>query len=56
MLLTSTTPPQLDELAASNPLGRLAEPHEVAEVICFLVSDAASYVNGGIVDVNDGSL
>ncbi len=56
MLLANMTLPQLNELAASNPLGRLAEPHEVAEVICFLAGDSASYVNGAVVDINGGLL
>ena len=33
-------------LAANIPLGRLAEPEEIAQVAMFLLSDLASYVNG----------
>jgi 3-oxoacyl-[acyl-carrier protein] reductase len=35
-----------DDIARRTPLGRLAAPEEIAEVIAFAVSDAASYVNG----------
>jgi len=34
--------------------GKIGEPHEIAAVACFLVSEAASYVNGEIVAVNGG--
>jgi 3-oxoacyl-[acyl-carrier protein] reductase len=34
------------DLARRTPLGRLATPEEIAEVVAFVVSDAASYVNG----------
>ena len=37
------------------PLGRIAQPEEVATVIAFLASDDASYVNGVCIDVNGGS-
>lgn len=38
------------------PLGRVASPTEIAAVICFLASDAASFVTGAIIDVNGGVL
>jgi len=37
------------------PLGRLAQPEEVAAVIAFLASEDASYVTGVTIDVNGGS-
>jgi NAD(P)-dependent dehydrogenase (short-subunit alcohol dehydrogenase family) len=36
----------LDSLAAEVPLGRVAEPEEIAAAAAFLASDDASYVNG----------
>lgn len=49
------TPEQRDELNALMPLGRMARPAEVAEVVAFLLSDRASYVNGAIYTIDGGS-
>ena len=43
-----------DDIARRTPLGRLATPEEVANVIAFVVSDAASYVNATHVYVDGG--
>jgi len=36
------------------PLGRIGTPAEVAQVICFLASDAASYLAGETIEINGG--
>jgi NAD(P)-dependent dehydrogenase (short-subunit alcohol dehydrogenase family) len=41
-------------LGAQTPLGRPGTPDEVAEAIVWLLSDAASYVNGALLDVSAG--
>lgn len=43
-----------DTYLAQIPLGRWAEPEEVARPVCFLLSDAASYITGQHLSVNGG--
>jgi len=44
----------IHELDASRPFGRVSTPEDVANVVAFLVSDAASYVNGQKINLNGG--
>ena len=44
----------LTAIAATVPMGRLADPDEIARVVCFLASDDASYMTGALVSVDAG--
>jgi len=46
----------LARVASGRPLGRLAEPEEIASVIAFLCSDRASYVTGAAWSVDGGTV
>lgn len=43
-------------LEKKNPSGYIAQPIQIANVILFLASDEANYMNGAIIDVNGGLL
>lgn len=45
---------QREKFIASVPLGRLAQPRDVAAVALFLASDEAQFITGNIVEVDGG--
>lgn len=53
--MMDTVPTELlDKFAAQTALKRLGQPEEIAEVIAFLSSDAASYITGTVISANGG--
>jgi len=54
MFLNGKTDDQLRAMAAMNPFGRFGRPPEIADVVAFLASREASWVNGQTLRVNGG--
>ena len=51
----AASPGVVERIKARIPLGRMAEPREIAEVAAWLLSDRASMVTGAIVPVDGGA-
>ena len=44
----------LDKLAETIPARRIGRPEELADLVCFLASDRASYISGTVIPVDGG--
>lgn len=51
---TESDPQKLQQLDDAIPLGRLAKPHEIAEVVVFLASGRAAYMTSTTVTIDGG--
>jgi NAD(P)-dependent dehydrogenase (short-subunit alcohol dehydrogenase family) len=52
----TSNPKLMDMMLRQIPLGRTAQPHEIAPAALFLLSPAASYVSGTTLAVDGGYL
>ena len=53
--LTAAWPDELQaQVQTQIPLGRFAQPEEIAAAVSYLASDAASFITGVTLDVNGG--
>jgi NAD(P)-dependent dehydrogenase (short-subunit alcohol dehydrogenase family) len=50
-----STEDELAVMARSVPIGRMAQPSEIADVIVFLASEDARYITGQVLNVNGGT-
>lgn len=53
-MVATVAEPIRKEVAARIPLGRLGTPADVAGVVAFLASDAASYITGQVIGIDGG--
>ncbi len=43
-----------EQIVASIPMGRLAQPDEIAGLVSYLCSDGAGYITGANISINGG--
>lgn len=56
MLLTDYDPALMQKLVEATPIGRIAEPEEMAGTVVFLASQHAGFISGATINVSGGML
>lgn len=54
LFVTGKPQATIDHLASLNPFGRLGEPNDIAQVVVFLASDEAKWINAQNIGINGG--
>jgi len=49
-------PERIAEICDTIPMGRLAEPYEVANLVTFLAGESNTYVTGQLISIDGGFL
>lgn len=55
-MLDALPPEALPQLAEDTPLGRLGTPEDIAQAVCFLADDRASFITGQVLTADGGFL
>src|SRR2546428_746350 len=56
MLMDGLDPAVLESMTKATPLGRVAEPEEIAGTVVFLASDHARFITGATINISGGFL
>jgi NAD(P)-dependent dehydrogenase (short-subunit alcohol dehydrogenase family) len=56
MLMEGLKPEVLESMTNATPLGRIAEPEEIAGTVVFLASDHAKFITGATINISGGFL
>lgn len=54
LFVTGKSQVEIERMAQAAPFKRLGQPQDIAEVVAFLLSDAAGWVNGQVIRANGG--
>jgi NAD(P)-dependent dehydrogenase (short-subunit alcohol dehydrogenase family) len=55
LLEASVPPPIIDAIVSQKLVGRIGEPRDIAELVCFLASDRAAFITGQVI-ADDGGV
>ena len=53
-MFASLTEEQRSAITEQVPLGRVAEPDEIAQTVAFLASESAAYITGAVIPIDGG--